>query len=57
MTDTTPSEAARLLVAQRWGGQRPVRLACELAERVGELPAAERNRLLDALRDGSGRRD
>jgi hypothetical protein len=57
MTDAAASEAARLLVAQRWRGQRPVRLARELAERVGELPAEDRRRLLDALRDGSGRRD
>jgi len=51
MTDTAASEAARLLVAQRWRGQRPVRLARELMPRVDELPAAERSRLLDALRD------
>ena len=56
MTDTAASEAARALVAQRWGSQRPARLARELAERVGELPAEERSRLLDALR-GSGRHD
>jgi len=52
MADTAASEAARRLVAQRWRGQRPVRLARELAERVGELPTEERSRLLDALRDG-----
>ena len=56
MGHTSASEAARQLVAQRWGSQRPTRLARELAERVGELPAEERSRLLDALR-GSGRRD
>src|SRR5215216_6458970 len=49
MADTAASEAARRLVAQRWRGQRPVRLARELAERVGELPTEERSRLLDAL--------
>jgi hypothetical protein len=56
MTDTAASEAARLLVAQRWGSQRPTRLARELLPRLDELPAEERSRLLDALR-GSGRRD
>ena len=47
----TASEAARALVAQRWGSQRPTRLARELLPRLGELPADERSRLLDALRD------
>jgi hypothetical protein len=43
------STAARRLSAQRWGSQRPVRLAHELATRVDELPDAERARLLEAL--------
>lgn len=55
MTDTAASEAARQLVAQRWGSQRPARLARELLPRLDELPAEERSRLLDALRD-EGRR-
>ena len=50
MTDSAVSEAARQLVAQRWGDQRPVRLARELLPRLDELPAEERSRLLDALR-------
>jgi hypothetical protein len=33
----------------RWGPQRPTRLARELAERVDELPPAERDRLRMAL--------
>src|SRR5215207_7219277 len=53
MTDTAASEAARALVAQRWGGQRPARLARELLPRLDELPADERSRLLAALRDTS----
>ena len=43
------SGAARLLVAQRWGASKPVRLARELAERAAELPEVERRALLDAL--------
>jgi hypothetical protein len=43
------SGAARLLVARRWGSQRPVKLARELAERAAELPEVERRALLDAL--------
>ena len=49
MDDTQVSAAARLMVAQRWGAQKPVRLARELALRVGELPEPERVRLLNAL--------
>jgi len=49
MTDTATSEAARQLVAKRWGPQRPIKLARELALRVDELPASERARLRAAL--------
>jgi hypothetical protein len=50
MSDTQQvSGAARLLVAQRWGSQRPVKLARELLGRVDELPPVERRQLLDAL--------
>jgi hypothetical protein len=49
MTDTQVSVAARQLAARRWGSQRATRLARELESRVGQLPAAERIRLLDAL--------
>jgi hypothetical protein len=49
MSDTTTSEAARQLVAKRWGAQRPIRLAQELVSRIDELPAAERIRLRQAL--------
>ena len=45
----TGSAAARELAAQRWGPQRPVRLARELALRAAELPEVERRQLLDAL--------
>jgi hypothetical protein len=45
----TGSAAARELAAQRWGAQRPVRLARELALRAAELPEVERRQLLDAL--------
>jgi hypothetical protein len=37
------------LAASRWGSQRPVRLARELALRARELPPAEREALIDAL--------
>jgi hypothetical protein len=53
MTDTAvseaASEAARALIRQRWGAQRPIKLARELASRVDELPAVERARLRAAL--------
>jgi hypothetical protein len=54
MSDTTTSEAARQLVAKRWGPQRPVRLARELVSRIDELPAAERIRLRQALENAKG---
>jgi hypothetical protein len=47
--DAVASAAARALVARRWGASRPVRLARELAERVGELPEIERRHLIHAL--------
>lgn len=43
------SRAARELAARRWGSQRPVKLARELALRAAELPEVERRQLLDAL--------
>jgi hypothetical protein len=43
------SVAARSLAFRRWGSQRPVRLAQELAERAQELPEPDRARLLAAL--------
>jgi hypothetical protein len=50
MSDTQQvSVAARSLAARRWGSQRPVRLAQELALRAAELPEPERVRLLNAL--------
>jgi hypothetical protein len=50
MSDTQlVSGAARQLAARRWGSQRPVRLAQELAERAAELPEPDRIRLLAAL--------
>ena len=49
MSDTAASEAARALVAHRWGSQRPVRLARELVTRLDELPTVERAALVDAL--------
>jgi hypothetical protein len=49
------SAAARELAAQRWGAQRPVRLARELALRAAELPEVERKQLLAALSERSGR--
>ena len=48
MSDSAVSVAARQLSGSRWGAQRPVRLARELAERVDELPDPERVRLLNA---------
>jgi hypothetical protein len=55
MSDTEMSEAARQLVTRRWGPQRPIRLARELALRIDELPPAERDRLHAALDDEKGR--
>jgi hypothetical protein len=49
MSDRAASVAARRLSVSRWGAQKPVRLARELELRVGELPEAERVRLLHAL--------
>lgn len=43
------SIAARSLATRRWGSQRPVKLARELALRASELPDSERVRLLNAL--------
>lgn len=43
------SAVMREMAAKRWHGQRPVRLAKELALRAAELPPEERQRLLDAL--------
>ena len=43
------SRAARELAARRWGSQRPIKLAKELALRAAELPEVERRQLLDAL--------
>jgi len=50
MADTqTTSAAARQMAVQRWGPQRPVRLARELTLRAAELPELERRQLLEAL--------
>jgi hypothetical protein len=49
MSEATTSEAGRQLAALRWGPQRPVKLARELASRIDELPAIERARLRAAL--------
>ena len=46
MTDPV---SMRALAAKRWGSQRPTRLAREVAERIHELPEAERVRLMNAL--------
>jgi hypothetical protein len=43
------SEAGRQLAALRWGSQRPVKLARELASHIDELPAVERAALRAAL--------
>ena len=49
MSDTAASEAARQLIAQRWGNQRPTKLAKELARRAAEVDEPERSELLAAL--------
>jgi hypothetical protein len=50
MADTQQvSVAARELAMVRWGAQRPVKLAKELAQRAGELPEVERVQLRAAL--------
>jgi hypothetical protein len=54
MSGATTSEAGRQLAGKRWGPQRPVRLARELASRVDELPASERARLRAALGEEPG---
>jgi hypothetical protein len=48
-SNAAASAAAKALVARRWGSQRPVKLARELAERASELPDLERRQLLNAL--------
>jgi hypothetical protein len=45
----TVSTAARQLSHSRWGAQRPLKLARELLPRLAELPAAERQKLRQAL--------
>jgi hypothetical protein len=56
MSDTTiTSEHARALVRRRWGAQRPIRLAHELASRASELPPDERLALMVALQDQEAR--
>jgi hypothetical protein len=55
MIDT--SEAARALSAQRWGSQRPVRIARELSARADELPEVERRHLLEALQNQPSQQD
>ena len=37
------------MAARRWGSQRPVKLARELAERVGEQPDIDHRQLIAAL--------
>ena len=54
MSDTQVSAAARQMAAQRWGSQRPIRLAQELAERAAELPPSERVRIQHALAQTEG---
>jgi hypothetical protein len=54
MSDTQVSVAARELAAQRWGSQRPTKLARELVQRVHELPEIERRQLLHALTQHTG---
>lgn len=49
MADTAASEAARQLISQRWGNQRPTKLARELARRAAEVGEPERSELLAAL--------
>jgi hypothetical protein len=49
MSDTQVSVAARQMAAQRWGSQKPVRLARELELRAGELPEPDRIRLVAVL--------
>jgi hypothetical protein len=56
MSDTATSEAARALVQRRWGAQKPIRLAHELASRASELPPDERLALLVALQDPEARK-
>ena len=48
-TEAPTAAEMRRRVAARWGPQRPIRLAQELAERIGELPPLERDRLRRAL--------
>ena len=49
MSSPAASEAARQLSLARWGSRKPTRLAREVAQRVDELPPAERERLRMAL--------
>ena len=51
--DAAVSAVMRDLAARRWRGHVSSRLARELRSRVGELPEAERQRLLAALTRGA----
>lgn len=55
MGTSTASEHGRALSLARWGNQKPIRIARELASRAAELPTDERQRLLDALQDQEAR--
>jgi hypothetical protein len=48
-TTAATAEEMRRRAAARWGPQRPVKLARELASRIDELPELERLRLRQAL--------
>jgi hypothetical protein len=55
MSDATVSAVMREMAARRWRGQVAIRCARTLAERAAELPPVERQRLLDALAEPTGR--
>jgi hypothetical protein len=49
MSNEAASEASRALLKARWGNQKVVRIAREVAERATELPADVRQKLREAL--------
>jgi hypothetical protein len=55
--DGAASEAARQLVARRWGSQAVERAAAVVIPRAGELPAATRAALHEATAPPGGEPD
>jgi hypothetical protein len=51
MSESLTSDAARQLARARWGDTKPRKRVDQLAQQVAKLPAADRERLRQALDD------